>query len=98
MLDGGDRVHESAAPRRRPARSPSRAPAPAGGSSEVAPVPEAGAEGRKAAPAPLSALTHRHLLGIQGLTPEEITLILDTARAFAEVSTRAIKKVPTLRG
>ena len=101
MLDGGDRMRESAAPRRRPARSPAgpaRAPAPAGRPPEVAPVRDAGAEGRKAAPAPLSALTHRHLLGIQGLGAEEITLILDTARAFAEVSTRAIKKVPTLRG
>jgi len=44
------------------------------------------------------ALKHRHLLGILGLTAEEITLILDTARSFAEVSTRTIKKVPTLRG
>jgi len=44
------------------------------------------------------ALKHRHLLGILGLAAEEITLILDTARSFAEVSTRTIKKVPTLRG
>ena len=39
-----------------------------------------------------------HLLGIDGLNPEEITLILDTAESFAEVGTREIKKVPTLRG
>jgi aspartate carbamoyltransferase catalytic subunit len=43
-------------------------------------------------------LAQRHLLGIQDLKSEEIELILDTASAFAEVSTRAIKKVPTLRG
>ncbi len=39
-----------------------------------------------------------HLLGIESLTPDEITLVLDTAEGFAEVGTREIKKVPTLRG
>jgi aspartate carbamoyltransferase catalytic subunit len=43
-------------------------------------------------------LGSRHLLGIAGLTPEEITLILDTAEAFAQIATREIKRVPTLRG
>ena len=43
-------------------------------------------------------LKSRHLLGIAGLTPEEITLILDTAEGFAQIATREIKKVPTLRG
>ena len=43
-------------------------------------------------------LKSRHLLGIESLTPEEITLILDTADSFAEISRREIKKVPTLRG
>jgi aspartate carbamoyltransferase catalytic subunit len=43
-------------------------------------------------------LAQRHLLGIEGLSAEEISLILDTARAFEEVSRRPIKKVPTLRG
>ncbi|HEU4401873.1 MAG TPA: aspartate carbamoyltransferase catalytic subunit [Candidatus Polarisedimenticolia bacterium] len=57
-----------------------------------------GPGGLEVAAPPLSALTHRHLLGIQGLTPGEIDLILETARSFAEVSTRPIKKVPTLRG
>jgi aspartate carbamoyltransferase catalytic subunit len=51
-----------------------------------------------AAETPATALRERHLLGIQGLTAAEITLILDTARAMAEVGTRAIKKVPALRG
>jgi aspartate carbamoyltransferase catalytic subunit len=40
----------------------------------------------------------KDLLGIQDLSAEEITLILDTAESFIEVSTREIKKVPTLRG
>jgi aspartate carbamoyltransferase catalytic subunit len=61
----------------------------------ASPVPRAGGE---ISPAPLAALAQRHLLGIQGLTVAEIALILDTARAFAEVSRRPIKKVPTLRG
>jgi len=43
-------------------------------------------------------LRSRHLLGIAALEPDEIFLILDTAEGFAEVSTREIKKVPTLRG
>jgi aspartate carbamoyltransferase catalytic subunit len=45
-----------------------------------------------------SALKSRHLLGIEPLTPEEITLILDTAEGFKEVSERPVKKVPALRG
>src|SRR5919106_729444 len=44
------------------------------------------------------ALRSRHLLGIAGLEPDEITLILDTAVAMKEIGGRAIKKVPTLRG
>jgi len=41
---------------------------------------------------------HKHLLGIEQLTPDEINLILDTAYSFKEVSTRTIKKVPAMRG
>ena len=44
------------------------------------------------------ALTQRHLLGIRGLSAEEITHVLDTAESFREISAREIKKVPTLRG
>ena len=43
-------------------------------------------------------LGSRHLLGIEGLEPAAITAILDAAESFAEISTREIKKVPTLRG
>ena len=45
-----------------------------------------------------SALRSRHLLGIEPLTPEEITLILDTAEAMKEIGSRTVKKVPALRG
>jgi len=48
--------------------------------------------------APAVRLRSRHLLGIEGLTPAEITLILDTSEAMKEVGKRAIKKVPALRG
>ncbi|RMD87132.1 MAG: aspartate carbamoyltransferase catalytic subunit [Calditrichaeota bacterium] len=41
---------------------------------------------------------HKHLLGLEGLTKEEITYILDTAASFKEVLSRPIPKVPTLRG
>jgi len=40
----------------------------------------------------------KHLLDIQSLTPEEITVVLDTAKAFKAVGERVIKKVPALRG
>ena len=43
-------------------------------------------------------LRSRHLLGIEGLTGDEISLILDTAEAMKEIGTRPIKKVPPLRG
>ena len=43
-------------------------------------------------------LRSRHLLGLEGLMEEELTLILDTAESFREIIERPIKKVPTLRG
>ena len=43
-------------------------------------------------------LARKDLLGIQELSVEEISLILDTADSFIDISTREIKKVPTLRG
>src|SRR5207253_11201787 len=45
-----------------------------------------------------SSLKSKDLLGIESLSPEEITLILDTAEGFKEVSERPVKKVPALRG
>ncbi len=42
--------------------------------------------------------TRKHLLGLEELSAEEITAILDTAESFAEVSTRSRKKVPALQG
>ncbi len=42
--------------------------------------------------------TRKHLLSIQELSAEEITLVLNTASSFKEVSSRTIKKVPALRG
>jgi aspartate carbamoyltransferase catalytic subunit len=44
------------------------------------------------------AFKHKHLLGIQDLSPDEILTMLDTAESFIEISTREVKKVPTLRG
>jgi aspartate carbamoyltransferase catalytic subunit len=40
----------------------------------------------------------KDLLAISDLSPDEITLILDTADAMREIGERPIKKVPTLRG
>jgi aspartate carbamoyltransferase catalytic subunit len=41
---------------------------------------------------------NRHLISIADLSREDIERILERAESFAEVSGRAIKKVPTLRG
>lgn len=40
----------------------------------------------------------QHLLGLEGVSKEDINLILDTADSFHEVLQREIKVVPTLRG
>ena len=40
----------------------------------------------------------KDLLGLESLSGDQIRLILDTAEPFKEISERAIKKVPTLRG
>ncbi|MBN1577290.1 MAG: aspartate carbamoyltransferase catalytic subunit [Chitinispirillaceae bacterium] len=40
----------------------------------------------------------QHLLGLDGISREDITLMLDTADSFYEVLQREIKVVPTLRG
>ena len=40
----------------------------------------------------------KDLLGLEPLSSEQILLILDTAEPFKEISERAIKKVPALRG
>ncbi len=47
---------------------------------------------------PKSKWRRKDLLGIADLEPAEIELILNTAESFKEVSSREIKKVPTLRG
>lgn len=43
-------------------------------------------------------LLGKDLVGLAGLTREQITTILDVAEPLREISERAIKKVPTLRG
>ncbi len=43
-------------------------------------------------------LSSRHILGMDDLSTEDITRILDTAESFAAVNERRIKKLPTLRG
>ena len=42
-------------------------------------------------------LSTRHLLGIKDLSPNDISLILQTAEQFKEVLQRPVKKVPSLR-
>jgi aspartate carbamoyltransferase catalytic subunit len=40
----------------------------------------------------------KDILGLKDFSRDEINLILDTAESLKEISTRKIKKVPTLRG
>ncbi len=42
--------------------------------------------------------TRKDLVGLDGLSAEELNLIFETADGFGEVSTRSVKKVPALRG
>jgi len=43
-------------------------------------------------------LKSKHLLGLDGISREEIYTILDTARSFREIFDRPVKRVPTLQG
>ena len=43
-------------------------------------------------------MNRKDMLGLRGMSREEIIKILDTAAQFRAVSERRIKKVPTLRG
>ena len=45
----------------------------------------------------MGKLSVKHLIGIRNLNPEDINLILDTAKTFKEVINRPIKKVPSMR-
>ena len=46
----------------------------------------------------MTTLKRKHLLGLEGVSADEINLILHTAEAFKEISERPVKKVPVLRG
>ena len=50
-----------------------------------------------AAPSPIE-FPHRHLLGIEGLLPSEITHLLDLADSYVALNRRADKKTDLLRG
>jgi aspartate carbamoyltransferase catalytic subunit len=49
-------------------------------------------------PPSMAAWKHDHVLDLDDFTREEIELVLETADAMAEVLTREVKRVPTLRG
>ena len=46
----------------------------------------------------MQALRRKDILGLEEMSAEEITLVLDTARSMRGIIQRKIKKVPTLRG
>jgi len=46
----------------------------------------------------VQTLRRKDILGLEEMSAEEITLILETARSMREIIQRKIKKVPTLRG
>ena len=41
---------------------------------------------------------HRHLLGIEGLSPEEISILLDRSETYVNQNRRADKTTPLLHG
>src|SRR4051812_17478550 len=45
-----------------------------------------------------ASMLGKDLIGLEHLSAEQITSILDTAEPFKEISERTIKKVPVLRG
>lgn len=47
---------------------------------------------------PEYSFRHKHVFGMEQFTAEDIYHIMATARSFKEISSRPIKKVPTLRG
>jgi aspartate carbamoyltransferase catalytic subunit len=59
----------------------------------VSPTTSAAADER-----PSTGWTRRHLLGLRELSKEELLAVLDAAKGFAELSTRSVRKAPTLRG
>ena len=50
------------------------------------------------APSSNTGFPHRHLLGIEGLSPEEITLLLDLSDTYVEMNRSTDKKRAHLRG
>ncbi len=46
----------------------------------------------------MSGFKFKHILGLRGLSRQEISFILDTAESMKEILDRPIKKVPPLRG
>jgi len=46
----------------------------------------------------MSFLETKHLLGLRGVSKNDLRTILDTARQFREILDRPVKKVPSLRG
>jgi aspartate carbamoyltransferase catalytic subunit len=46
----------------------------------------------------MAAFPHRHLLGVEGLSPQDIAFLLDSAEAAIDVSRQVEKKKATLRG
>jgi aspartate carbamoyltransferase catalytic subunit len=49
-------------------------------------------------PSVASAWRHRHVIDLDDFSREEIELVFETADAMAEILTRDVKRVPTLRG
>jgi aspartate carbamoyltransferase catalytic subunit len=46
----------------------------------------------------MTAFRHRHVLGLEGWSRDDVLQVLDLAETFLEIAERPIKKVPTLRG
>ena len=82
----------------RPKPTPDTAPPPETGTGAHG----TGASGTAQSPAPEeergAAWRHQHLLDVDVLTRDEITLVLDTTEAMQEVLQRRVPRTPALRG
>jgi aspartate carbamoyltransferase catalytic subunit len=64
----------------------------------MAPKASSSSPRKRSRPDPAFVWTRKDLVGLDELSAEEVLHVLDTAESFKEVSTRSIRKVPTLRG
>src|SRR5207302_8590008 len=62
------------------------------------PLRDGGIHGRVRGIDLMTSFRHRHVLGLEGWSRDDVLQVLDLGETFLEIADRPIKKVPTLRG